>query len=319
LRHLRQLNLNALVVIESAARLGSFARAAEECLITPSAVSQRVSTAEKQLGFALFERHGNSVTLTWEGDDYILHVREALDAIMDAGLKVDDKMHDSVLKISVLPTFAMRWLMPRIARFDEAHPDIRLHVAQSYRSVDFGREDIVLAIRYGDGNFGDLQSTLLMREDLVPALSPRLLEKVMPGCRPEELVPADLKKFTLLHSATCHLNWRSWFRHAGIPNAIEDARAMSFDTCMLSFQAANMGIGVAVANRAYIADDIKHGHLIAPFTIKHPNRNGWYVVYPRGHAQMQKIKLFRDWIIEEAEHALTDMQRLFFTGHGLNS
>ena len=141
----------------------------------------------------------------------------------------------------------------------------------------------------------------------------------MPECRPQELVPADLKKFTLLHSATCHLNWRSWFRHAGIPDAIESARAMSFDSCMLSFQAANMGIGVAVANRAYIADDIKEGRLIAPLSIKHPNRNGWYVVFPKGHAGMPKIKVFRDWLLDEAEDALTDMQRLFFCGHGLNS
>lgn len=319
MRYLRQLNLNALVVIESAARLGSFARAAEESLITPSAVSQRVSTAEKQLGFALFERRQNAVSLTQEGEDYIIHIREALDTIMAAGLQVNEKVRDSVLKISVLPTFAVRWLMPRIARFDELHSDIRLHIAQSYRPIDFNREDMDLAIRYGDGNFGSLQSILLLQEDLVPALSPGLLEKVMPGRRPEDLTPADLKKFTLLHSATCHLNWRSWFRHAGIPDAIEDARAMSFDSCMLSFQAANMGIGVAVANRAYIADDIKHGRLIAPLTIKHPNRNGWYVVCPRGHAQMDKVKRFRDWIIAEAEDALTDMQRLFFSGHGLNS
>ncbi|MEM6481914.1 MAG: transcriptional regulator GcvA [Pseudomonadota bacterium] len=319
MRYLRQLNLNALIVIESAARLGSFARAAEESLITPSAVSQRVSTAEKQLGFSVFERRQNSVTLTQEGEEYIAHIREALDTIMAAGLQVNDRVRDSVLKISVLPTFAVRWLMPRIAKFDEAYPDVRLHIAQSYRPVDFNREDMDLAIRYGDGNFGGLHATLLMQEDLVPALSPQLLQKVMPESRAQELVPADLKKFTLLHSATCHLNWRSWFRHAGVPDAIETARAMSFDSCMLSFQAANMGIGVAVANRAYIADDIKEGRLIAPLSIKHPKRNGWYVVFPKGHAGMLKVKVFRDWLLDEAEDAITDMQRLFFCGHGLNS
>ena len=150
MRYLRQLNLNALIVIESAARLGSFARAAEESLITPSAVSQRVSTAEKQLGFSVFERRQNSVTLTQEGEEYIAHIREALDTIMAAGLQVNDRVRDSVLKISVLPTFAVRWLMPRIAKFDEAYPDVRLHIAQSYRPVDFNREDMDLAIRYGD-------------------------------------------------------------------------------------------------------------------------------------------------------------------------
>lgn len=306
MRYLRQINLNSLRILESAARLGNFTRAAEENLITASAVSQRIKTLEEQLEFRVFHRRHNSVALTPQGEEFISHVRGALDAILVAGLGI------STLKIKVLPTFAIRWLLPRLGGFSAAHPEISLHISQSYKSVDFGREDVDLAVRYGDGDFLGLEAHLLFHEDLTPTCTPALLQRVLPGRSGKDLSPRDLGKFTLLHSDTCHLNWRSWFRFMGVPDIVEKAASMSFDSCMLSFEAANAGLGVAVANRAYIANDIRAGRLVAPFQIQYPNRNGWYVVYPRRLAQKEKVGLFRDWLQKEAVAACEEMHSLFF-------
>ena len=272
-------------------------------MISASAVSQRIKTLEAQLGFRVFHRRSNAMALTPEGETFITHVREALDAILAGGRQVSDRNRMNVLKISVLPTFAVRWLLPRLSTFNAAHPDITLHISQYYRSVDFDREDVDLAVRYGDGAFPDLETTLLFQEDLIPVCAPALLERVLPGRSLEDVEPGDLAKFTLLHSDTCRLNWQSWFRFVGAPDIAETAAAMCFDSCMLSFEAANLGLGVAVANRAYVAEDIKAGRLVAPFRIQQPNRNGWYVVYPRRHAKTEKVSRFQDWILREAAAA----------------
>ena len=309
---LRQINLNSLRITESAARLGNFSRAAEENLITASAVSQRIKNLEAQLEFRVFHRRHNSVVLTQRGEEFISHVREALDTILAAGLESNHRKWEKVLRISVLPTFAVRWLLPRLGTFNTAHPEISLHISQSYKAVDFNCEDVDLAVRYGNGNFPGLESHLLFHEDLTPTCRPALLERVLASRSITDLGPRDLGKLTLLNSDTCHLNWRSWFRFMEAPDIVRKAASMSFNTCMLSFEAANAGLGVAIANRAYIASDIKAGRLVAPFQIQCPNQNGWYVVYPGRNARKEKVSQFRDWIQIEAVAACEEMHRLFF-------
>lgn len=309
MRNLRNLNLNALTAIESVHRLGSFTRAAEEINVTPSAISQRISTFEKQLGFSLFDRRATPLATTPEGTEFIMHCRDALDTILAAGMLHEHEDRDVVLKISVLPTFAVRWLMPRLKSFDASNPGIRLHISQSYESVNFSQVDIDIAVRYGDGRFPGLDATMLMCEDLVPALSPALLKQQLPGLRPEDMHPEDLKHFTLMHSGTCHLYWRSWLHFAGVPDVLKTAKAMSFDSCVLTLQAANMGIGVALANRVYIADDVEAGSIITPFESKASRRNGWYLVYPPGLAREPKVQMFKNWIIEEARQASEQMKQ----------
>ena len=311
MKHLRQINLNSLRIVESAARLGSFARAAEENLISGSAVSQRVKALEEQLQFKVFHRQSNAVVLTPEGEEFIAHVREALDTILAAGLEITDKHRKHLFKISVLPTFAVRWLLPRLERFTQANPDITLHVSQAYRAVNFHREDFDLAIRYGDGLFPGLKAELLFKEDLIPVCTPELLNRVLPGVTPDELQPRDLKNFTLLHSDTCSINWKSWLDFAGAPNVMDTASSMYFDTCMLSFQAANEGLGFAVANRPYVTEDIRKGRLVAPFNLQHPNTSGWYLVYPPGHSDRYKISAFETWIRQEVELANAEISELF--------
>ena len=134
---LRDLNLNSLRIVESAARTGSFVRAAEEQLLTPSAVSQRVKNLEAQLRFKIFNRRNNSVVLTTEGDAFVAHVREALDTILSAGLEAKACNRESILKINALPTFTVRWLLQRLPNFEQIEPEVRLNIANSYTPVNF--------------------------------------------------------------------------------------------------------------------------------------------------------------------------------------
>lgn len=306
---LRQMNLNSLKIVESAARHQNFTRAGEEQFITASAVSQRVKGLEDQLRFKIFQRRKNAVSLTPEGERFVQQVREALDRIVEAGMEVRKRESEHLLKISVLPTFAMRWLMPRLPRFQAREPDTHLHWTTSYDQTDFRSSDIDLEIRYGDGRFPGLHSELLMREDLTPVCSTSLFLRVL-GDRPaSSVVPADLRHFTLLHSDTCTRNWQSWLEFAGAPSVLREARSMSFDSCMMSFQAANAGLGFAVANRAYIQQDVDTGHLIAPFDLLHPNPMGWHLVCPRMHLGSPKLEAFRAWLLEEAEEAQAELDR----------
>lgn len=298
-RRLSQINLNALRVAESVARHGNLTRAAEESCITPSAVSQQISKLEQQLEFKIFNRRHRSLALTLEGEAFILSVRQSLDQIIATHNQLTNRERVGILKISVLPTFAIRWLLPRLNRFQAKHPEFQVHISHSYRAVDFRREDFDLAVRYGCGRFKGLAQHLLFKEDLVPVCAPTLIENLRPGKQPSDIKPGDLKDFTLLHSGTCTANWRCWLEKVGAREVLEQSASMYFDSCLLSFQAANAGLGFAVANRAYVADDLKEGRLIAPFDLALPSGNGWHLVYPEAHAEYPRILAFQDWICEE--------------------
>ena len=305
---LRQLNLNSLRIAESAARNGSFIRAAEEQLLTPSAVSQRVKILESQLRFKLFNRRNNSVVLTPDGEAFIRQVREGLDTILAARQAVADPNRERTLRIRALPTFTMRWLLRRLPDFQHIYPAIVLNISTSYAMPDFGKEDLDVAICYGDGEFGDLQSRPLFRESLTPVCSQKMLEKL--GFSARSMRVDDLSQFTLLHSATCTLNWKSWLIFAGAFAVLDTAPAMHFDSCMLTFEAASAGVGFAAANRAYVAADIISGRLVAPFDLEHPNSNGWHLLHPRQRPLSRNAELFQAWIADQAAQTELEVSAL---------
>ena len=300
LRRLSQINLNSLRVAECVARHANFTRAAEESCITPSAVSQQVTKLEQQLEFKIFDRRKRSVAMTLEGEEFILSVREALDQIISTHNHLSNREHGNLLKISVLPTFAMRWLLPRLNNFQKKHPEFQVHLSHSYQAVNFKREDFDLAIRYGNGKFKGLDARLLFKEDLIPVCTPELLKEVLPLKKLTSIEPDDLKHFTLLHSDTCTLNWGTWLKHVGAMDVLEQSSNMYFDSCMLSFEGANFGLGFAVANRAYISKDIAAGRLVAPFDLALPNENGWYIVYPKEYREHKRVQAFQNWVLDES-------------------
>ena len=300
MRLLTQLNLNSLKVVESAARHGNFTRAGEEQFITASAVSQRIKSLEDQLRFKIFRRGGNAVSLTPEGETYVAQVREALERILAAGMEATGQSQEHLLKISVLPTFAARWLFPRMPVFQAQHPEIQMRIMTSYDTHDFLASGLDLEIRYGDGLFPGLNAELLFKEDLTPVCSARLFHQVLGGKAHSKVRPEDLRFFTLLHSETCTQNWRSWLRFAGAEFVLDDAPSAYFDSCMMSYEAANSGMGFAVANRAYVTSDIRAGRLVAPFAVHQPNTAGWYFVYPKRSETARRMVVFKDWLMAEA-------------------
>ena len=310
MRSLRDLNLNSLRVVESAARTGSFVRAAEEQLLTPSAVSQRVKKLEEQLRFKIFNRRNNSVVLTLEGDAFVAHVREALDTILNAGLEAKSLDRDGILKINGLPTFIVRWLLPRLATFKARHPEFRLSISNSYAPANFARQDVDLAIRYGNGDFPGLVSRLLFKEDLTPVCAPSVIQRdVASGSWTG--TPVDLAQHTLLHSETCTMNWRFWLEQTGAPDVLEHATSTYFDTCMLSYEAAGAGLGFAIANCSYMMNDIASGKLIAPFRDHLLSGYGWYLVYPKPHGTLDRVQAFEGWIIEQSTLSQEHCDALF--------
>ncbi|MBZ9741260.1 MULTISPECIES: LysR substrate-binding domain-containing protein [unclassified Mesorhizobium] len=306
MRLLSQVNLNSLKIVESAARHGNFTRAGEEQFITASAVSQRVKSLEDQLRFKIFQRGGNAVSLTPEGETYVSRVREALERIVAASMEATGQSQEHVLKISVLPTFAARWLFPRLPLFQRQHPDIVMRVSTSYATHEFTTSEFDLEIRYGDGHFNGLPCDLLFREDLTPVCSRRLFHEVLGGKPVSKVTPDDLKHFTLLHSDTCTQNWQSWLGFAGASFVLSETKSIYFDSCMMSYEAANAGMGFAVANRAYMASDIRAERLVAPFAVHHPNTAGWYFVSPHKSLAARKVLRFKQWVMAEA--ALTQSQ-----------
>jgi LysR family transcriptional regulator, glycine cleavage system transcriptional activator len=305
-RLLSQVNLNSLKIVESAARHRNFTRAGEEQFITASAVSQRVKSLEDQLRFKIFLRGGNAVSLTPEGETYVSRVREALERIVAASMEATGQSQEHVLKISVLPTFAARWLFPRLPQFQQQYPDIEMRVSTSYATHEFATSEYDVEIRYGDGSFPDLRSELLFKEDLTPVCSRKLFHQVLGDKPVSKVTPEDLRHFTLLHSDTCTHNWESWLGFAGASFVLNETKSIYFDSCMMSYEAANAGMGFAVANRAYMASDIRADRLMAPFAVHHPNTAGWYFVCPDKTLAARKVLLFKQWIMAEA--GLTQLQ-----------
>src|SRR5262245_772936 len=187
--------LNAVKAFEAAARHQSFTRAAEELCVTQGAVSHQVKSLEAELGLKLFNRERQRLIITEAGRSYLEVVRDALDRIAAGTERLLQRQNAGVLTVTTSPNFAAKWLVHRLGRFAEAHPDIDLRISASLQHADFAREDIDLAIRHGDGTASGLHITRLCAEELFPVCSTKLLDGRSPLRK-----PADLGRFTLLHT-----------------------------------------------------------------------------------------------------------------------
>lgn len=284
---------HTLQAFESASRLLNFSRAAEELNVTPAAVSHQIKILEERLGVRLFKRANNKIRLTLRGKAYLPPVCEALQLLAGAGLQVRDRSDARVVNLSVLPIFAIRWLIPRMRNFQELHPDLDLRISTTYRLVDFAREDIDAAVRFGDGNWPGLIRDFLFQEEVVPVCSPKLLSK---SRRPRG--PEDLKGFTLLHSANTPDYWRLWLAAVGVEGVV-CRKEITIEDCLLCFEAACEGIGIALINRKYAERAVSDGRLMVLFDIELPRDRGWYFVCPEAREDVRKIADFRTWLIQE--------------------
>lgn len=285
--------LNALRAFEAAARHRSFTRAAEELHVTQAAISHQVRQLEEWLGRKLFERSGHSLTLTVEGRSYLPELTRALDSLAAATERLSGSALAGPLRISVLPSFAGKWLMPRLGKFRAAHPEIDLQISSSAELCEFSRGDVDLGIRSGLGRWPGLQADLIAREWLAPLCSPALLE-----AGPPLRTPADLRFHTLLHDQPADL-WPRWLDAAGVPEA-GGRSGPAFTDSGLVLQAAIDGHGVALGRLFLAADDIAAQRLVRPFAKALQNDYSYWIVYPKAVADRPRIGAFRDWLLAEA-------------------
>lgn len=278
--------LSALRAFDAAARHKSFALAAQEISVTPAAVSHQIKALEDFLGVALFRRKNRAVELTVEGVRYAADVADVLMRLSDATRKIRIRNASGALTISVLPSFAARWLLPRLKDFHERHPDLDVRLSSSLDLVDFAHQDFDLAIRFGSGHYPGLESEKLLTEDLFPVCSPALAKKLRK--------PDDLRRHTLLHDSMRD-DWRLWLQAAGIEGVVVN-KGLSFTDSSLMVQAAVDGLGVAIGREALVEAELMAGRLVRPFDLSITGESAYYLVYPQAHMARRRVRAFRDWI-----------------------
>ncbi|MDB5402685.1 MAG: LysR family transcriptional regulator, glycine cleavage system transcriptional activator [Acetobacteraceae bacterium] len=288
-------SLNGLRAFEAAARLTSFTLAAAELNVTQTAISHQIRRLEEQLGIKLFIRQNRALALTRQAQDYLPSVRTAFEDLRRATARLHRAEQEERLTVSTTASLATKWLVSRVAAFQDANPGMEVRITTSTHLVDFHREEVDIAVRYGRGVWPGLRAHWLMAERLFPVCSPALLN----GANPLRQ-PADLAHHTLLHTSLPRDEWNLWLTAAGLPHAIAARRGLSFDLGFMAIQAAVEGLGIALGRSHLVEADIAAGRLVAPFDTELPRDAGYYVVTPEASADAPKIALFRDWLIASA-------------------
>ena len=286
-------SLNGLRAFEAAARHMSFTRAAAELNVTQTAISHQIRRLEDQLGIPLFVRRNRALTLTREAEDYLPSIRSAFEDLRRATDRLRRPENEAVLTVSTTASLATKWLVTRVAAFQDANPGIEVRMTTSSHLVDFQREAVDMAVRYGRGIWPGLRADWLMAEDLYPVCSPLLAPTLR---RPE-----DLARQTLLHTTVSREDWQLWLTAAGLPVSIAKQRGLMFDQPFMATQAAIDGLGVALGVRHLVENDIAAGRLVAPFDLVLPSDAGYYVVAPESVADTPRIAKFRDWLLKSAQ------------------
>lgn len=293
--------LNGLRAFETAARHLSISAAAE-LNVTPAAVSQQIKGLEGQLGLNLFRRMNRALALTEHGRLLLPGLSDGFDQLDRAVAEVRQAQAGGPLNLSTSPSFAAKWLIPRLDRFQAAHPEIEVRITASMDLVDFRRDEVDCAVRFGRGRYDGVEAIWLLGEEVFPVCSPELLEG------PQGLRSLDqLHHHRLLHDGTPMMDdvtpdWRMWLQAARVEN-VDASHGMTLTPWTMVVQAAIEGQGVALGRRALVAGDLAAGRLVRPFDLGLPLPFSHWLVYPPGAERRPKVRAFRDWLVSEAEEA----------------
>jgi DNA-binding transcriptional LysR family regulator len=288
--------LNSLRAFEAAGRHLSFTKAGDELAVTPTAISHQIRLLEDTLGVKLFRRLPRQLLLTDQGQMLLAEAKDAFQRLAHAVERVAAGGLSGPLTISSTQTFAWSWLVPRLYKFQAAYPEIDLRLEASQRAVDFHREGVDAAIRFGRGNWPGLHATLLFEEVLTPLLSSDLLASGPPLNEPK-----DLLRYPLLHDSPFNAeDWRAWFAKAGV-NDLDHRSGGAFDSSQMAVQAALSGAGVALVMPAFFSDQLNSGRLVQPFPLTIDSGKSHYFACPEQSAGLGKIVAFRDWLLKELE------------------
>jgi LysR family glycine cleavage system transcriptional activator len=284
--------LNAVRAFDAAARRLSFKAAGDELNVTPGAISRQIAALEAALGVRLFERSHRRVALTQAGQVYLGEVRPALERIALATGLVAASADEKVLRLKLPPTCAIRWLVPRLAKFHARHPSISVQVTTSHDRVDFERDQIDAAIFWGEALGPGLAGERLFGERLVPVCSPKLFGGAL-------LSPRQLSEQTLLHSLRRPDDWGRWFAAAGLPGiALE--RMLVFENSSLTYQGAIDGLGVAIAQTIFVEEELRSGRLVLAHKLHVGTESYYHLSYPKERARLGRIQALHGWLAHEA-------------------
>jgi len=289
--------LNALRAFEAVARHLSITGAANELGVTAGAVSQSVKSLEDYLGRALFLRTPRGLVLSEAGTAGLPALSEGFDRLAEGARLLSGPDRGGRLVVSVAPSFAQKWLAPRLADFAGAHPDVDLQVQAAMNLANFEADGIDLAIRFGLGRWPGLEVKLLFKEEVMPVCAHRLANEIQ--------TPADIAKFTLIHDDSSAADdscpdWPMWLKAAGV-TGVDAERGPRFNQSSLALEAASGGRGVALAKRSLAQFDIDAGRLAAPLAGATPIDFAYYLVYPPARARSRPARAFVNWAIEEAQ------------------
>ena len=282
-------SLNQLKAFEATARHLSFSKAADELHVTHAAVSHQVKALETFLGTRLFDRLARSIKLTEKAEKYYQDAKKALDIIETSTTVFFQEGVNGVLKISVAPSFATRWLLPKLTDFHKQYENLKVQLEPSIEVIDFQTSDPDLAIRHGKGHWPGLKSTKLFDELLVPVAAPNLAESIR-----NEAFWLD----TLLGASQRKQEWISWIE-SFTQKPAPDLNVIFYPTQALALDAAIAGGGVVLADRRLIENDILENRLTVLNDFSFPNNQGFFITYRKGPNVEAKIKVFSSWIIDQ--------------------
>ena len=306
--------LNSLRAFEAAARHLSFKNAAAELSVTPTAISHQIKLLEEFLGLPLFHRLTRALELTAQGEAMLPKVRAGLECFAAAVEHTQE--HDSEGRLFVVapPSFATRWLVPRLQRFTLNKPKLSLHLLSSvetidddqptgawgFENIDLREDDSQVVIRFGTGAYTGCRVDHIFGPDYIAVCSPKLLSAKLPLRK-----PADIRFHVLIHDDTianerARPSWAEWLRQAGVTNV--DSRAgPHFSDSGLALVAAVDGLGITLASRPLVAAEIAEGRLVAPFDLAIGQQYAYYLVTPEAISDRPTVEAFRAWLLEEAK------------------
>ena len=288
------LPLNALRAFEAAARHESFTRAAIELCVTPAALSHQVKALEERLGASLFRRLPRGLALTDEGQALLPVLRDSFDKIAELLQRFDAGVVREVLAVGAVGTFAVGWLLPRLASFQAAHPFVDLRLSTNNNRVDIAAEGLDFAVRFGDGAWHGIEAERLFAAPLTPLCTPAIAERLAE--------PADLGRETLLRSYRAD-DWPDWFRAAEAPPPA--VRGPVFDSSWVMIEAAMQGAGVALAPSSMFERELTEGALVRPFEAE-VDTGAYWLTRLKSRSPTNAMSAFRDWILAEAGSVRAD-------------
>ncbi|MBK0328448.1 LysR family transcriptional regulator [Rhodobacteraceae bacterium F11138] len=287
-------SISSLRALEALDRLGSASAAADELALTQSAISRQIQTMERQMGIVLTRRDGKRLGLTPAARSYAAEMRKVLNQIAQASLRLQVAPLGGTLNLAILPTFGMRWLVPRLPAFSRQHPDVTVNMATRLKPFNFEMEGFDAAVHFGDSNWPDTDSLLLRHEQVIPVCSPELIPHGQP------VRPVDIRKMPLLHIQTRPTAWRAWFAAQGVLDT-SPLPGTLYDQFSTITQAALHGLGVALMPDYLIERDLAQGRLVALHGRATETEGAYYLVWPHSKSHDPALQTFRDWLATQAQ------------------